>query len=311
MGMKLITVVTPCYNDDANVEEIYGQVKNVFDQLKQYDYEHIFMDNASQEGTLSKLKGIAAKDPKAKLIVSTRNFGEIRSSFYGLLQGKGDATILIGADLQDPPALIAEFIQKWEQGHKIVAGVKKQHKESFITSAFRSLYYGLMKKASEVQMIKNFAGFGLYDRAVVDILKKINDPYPDLRGLVCEVGFEKAIVEYVPLSGKGSRHKKNFYALYDLAMLGMTNQSKVPLRIATMVGFVVSAFSLVVALGYLVWKLIFWFTFEMGMAPLLIGIFFVGGVQLFFLGVIGEYVGSINTQVLKRPLVIEKERINF
>jgi glycosyltransferase involved in cell wall biosynthesis len=309
--MKLISVVTACFNEEENVKELYEQVKAVFNDLPQYEYEHIFIDNASKDRTVAILKEIAQTDHKIKIIVNTRNFGHIRSGFHVLIQAKGDAVIMIVADLQDPPILIKDFIRKWEEGYKIAIGIKTQSEESPLFFAIRKAYYNLVGRLSEIELIKNFTGFGLYDQKVIETLRSIKDPYPYLRGLICDIGFERAVIEYVQLSRKRGFTKNNFYTLYDMAMLGITNHSKVPLRLATMTGFAVAFFSLVVAFGYLLYKVIFWDSFTVGIAPLVIGLFFFGAVQLLFIGIIGEYIGSIHTQVLKRPLVIEKERINF
>jgi polyisoprenyl-phosphate glycosyltransferase len=309
--LKRISIVTACFNEEENVKYLYEQVKTVFDAIPQYEYEHIFIDNASKDQTVAILKEIALKDQRVKIIVNTRNFGHIRSPFHALMQAKGDAVISIVADLQDPPTMIGEFIKKWEEGYKIVIGVKMQSEESGIFFAIRKAYYNLIGRLSEIELIKNFTGFGLYDQKVIETLRSIEDPYPYFRGLICDIGFERAVIEYIQPSRKRGFTKNNFYTLYDIAMLGITNHSKVPLRLATMTGFVVALMSLLVALGYFVYKLIFWDNFQVGMAPLVIGLFFFTSVQLFFIGVIGEYVGAIHTQVLKRPLVVERERINF
>lgn len=309
--LKRISVVTACFNEEENIKEIYEQVKAVFIDLPQYEYEHLFIDNASKDRTVAILKEIAQKDRRVKIIVNTRNFGHIRSPFHGLMQAKGDAVISIVADLQDPPAMIRDFIKKWEDGYKIVIGVKTKSEESSFFFAIRKSYYNLVGSLSDVELIKNFTGFGLYDQQVIDTLRGIEDPYPYFRGLICDIGFERAVIEYQQPSRKKGFTKNNFYALYDMAMLGITNHSKVPLRLATMTGFAVALISLFVALGYFVYKLIFWNNFSVGTAPLVIGLFFFSSVQLFFIGIIGEYIGAIHTQVLKRPLVIEKERINF
>lgn len=309
--MKLISIITPCYNEEENVAEIYNQVKDIFARLKHYHYEHIFIDNASEDKTVSVLKQIAQKDSNVKIIVNTRNFGHIRSPFYALIQAKGDAAISLVADLQDPPEMIVDFIKKWEQGYKIVAGIKKKSREFPLMVAIRQLFYSIIGGLSEVRQIRNFTGFGLYDRRVIDILKMTSDPYPYVRGLLCDIGFEIAQIEYAQPQRKKGKTKNNFYSLYDMAMLGITNHSKVPLRLATMLGFLVSIASILIAIGYFIYKLIFWNSFSVGIAPLIIGFFFFAAVQLFFIGILGEYIGSIHTQVLKRPLVIEKERINF
>lgn len=257
------------------------------------------------------LKRIAAKDKNVKIIVNTRNFGHIRSPFYGLLQGSGDAVISLAADFQEPPSLIKDFITKWEEGYKVVIAVKTGTKESAAMFAIRRLYYFLIGRLSEVELIANATGFGLYDRTVIEELRKIDDPYPYFRGLIADLGYESARIEFVQPARKRGITKNNFYTLYDMAMLGITNHSKVPLRIATMIGFATSVVSLMVAVTYFVYKLIFWNSFSVGIAPLIIGIFFFSSVQLFFLGVVGEYIGAIYTQVLHRPLIVEKERINF
>ncbi len=308
---KFISVVTGCYNEEENVRELYCQVKEVFDQMDDYTYEHIFIDNASRDKTVSILKEISLTDPNVKVIVNTRNFGHIRSPYHALMQAKGDAVIAMAADLQDPPAMIVDFLRKWESGYKIVIGVKAKSEESALFFAIRSIYYRIIGNLADIELVKNFTGFGLYDRDIVDILKKIDDPYPYFRGLICDIGYERVEIEYTQNARKRGITKNNFYTLYDLAMLGITNHSKVPLRLATMTGFAVAILSLLVAVGYFIYKLIFWDSFSVGIAPLVIGLFFFASVQLFFIGIIGEYIGAIHTQILKRPLVIEKERINF
>jgi glycosyltransferase involved in cell wall biosynthesis len=308
---KKISLVTPCYNEEDNANAIYIAVKTIMDAKPEYDYEHIFIDNHSTDKTVAILKQIAATDKKVKVIVNARNFGHIRSPYYGLLQSSGDATIMIVSDLQDPPALINDFIAHWEQGHKIVIGVKNESEESFLMFAIRKSFYNLINRLSDTKLIKNYTGFGLYDKQIIDILRTIDDPYPYFRGLICDIGFEIIQIPYVQPQRFRGVTKNNFYTLYDIAMLGITNHSKVPLRLATMVGFVTSLLSLLVALVYFVYKLLYWNSFTLGSAPLIIGIFLFSAVQLMFIGIIGEYVGSIHTQVLKRPLVIEQERINF
>ncbi|NQT30050.1 MAG: glycosyltransferase family 2 protein [Candidatus Saganbacteria bacterium] len=308
--MKLISIVTPCYNEEANIEEIYQQVKQVLAN-QPYNYEHIFIDNASSDRSLEILKQIAKKDKNVKIIVNTRNFGHIRSPFYALLQAKGDAAISLSSDFQDPPAMIVDFIKKWEEGFKIVVGVKKQSHEFLLMFSVRKLFYRLIGGLSEIRLISGFTGFGLYDKSVIDILKETDDPYPYFRGLISDVGFNIAEIEYIQPKRKRGRTKNNFYTLYDMAMLGITNHSRVPLRLATMLGFGLSVICILIALGYFIYKLMFWERFSVGIAPLVIGFFFFASVQLFFIGILGEYIGSIHTQVLRRPLVIEKERINF
>jgi len=309
--MKLISIVTPCYNEADNVEELANRIRGVFSALPQYAYEHIFIDNASHDGTQENLRQLAAADEHIKVIFNNRNFGHIRSPYYGLLQAKGDAVICLASDLQDPPELITQFLQKWEEGTPVVVGQKTTSAESWTFFQLRKLYYRIVDKLADVELLENVTGFGLYDRKVIESFRRLNDPYPYVRGLISELGFPvEKIVYSQPLRKRGFT-KNNFYTLYDMAMLGITTHSKVPLRIATMMGFGMSFFSFVLGMIYLVYKLIHWDSFQLGIAPLIIGIFFIASVQLFFIGLVGEYIGFIHTQVLERPLVTEKERLNF
>ena len=308
---KLISVVSGCYNEEANIRECYERVKKVFAELGTYRYEHIFIDNASKDRTREILREIAKADPNVKVIFNARNFGHIRSGYHAMLQAKGDAVISLVSDLQDPPELIKVFLKKWEEGFRVVVAVKADSEESPIFFAIRKLYYELVTRLAEIDLTKNFTGFGLYDRRFVDIVAEIDDPYPYFRGLVSEIGFPLAKIPFhQPLRKRGIT-SNNFYSLYDMAMLGITNHSKVPLRLATMIGFLVSFLSLCVAFGYFIFKLLYWDSFQLGLAPLEIGLFFFASVQLFFLGILGEYIGAIHTQVQKRPHVVELERINF
>lgn len=309
--MNFISILTQCYNEEENVTSIYEEVKNIFNKLEKYTYEHIFIDNASTDNTVEILKQIVRKDRNVKLIVNARNFGHVKSGTYGLLQTNGDAVIPVVADLQDPPSLIPEFIKKWEEGYKIVIAIKKESEESFVIRSIRKLYYNIINRLADIDLVKNFTGYGLYDKEVIDIIRDIDDPYPYFRGLICDIGFERAEIPYSQPARKKGVTKNNFYTLYDLAMLGIISHSKIPLRLGTMIGFISSVTSMIVALVYFIYKLIFWKSFSLGIAPLVIGFFFFFSILLFFLGIIGEYLGSIHTQVLKRPLVIEKERINF
>ena len=309
--MKFISVVTNCYNEEQNVKDLYRSVKKIIQSIEGYSYEHIFIDNSSQDKTVNILREIAKSDKNVKVIINTRNFGQIRSANYAIMQASGDVVVHMVADFQDPPEMIRDFIDKWEEGYKVVIGVKKKNEDSFIISLIRSFYYYLVNRLSDTELIKHFTGFGLYDKEVIDIIRGLDDPYPYFRGLISELGFETAKIKYNQPPRKKGHSKHNFYSLYDMAILGITSHSKVPLRLATFSGFIISFFSLLVGLGYFIYKLIFWNRFDVGIAPLVIGIFFFAAVQLFFIGIIGEYIGSIHTQVLKRPLVIEKERINF
>ncbi len=307
----MISIITPCYNEEDNVQKLYEAVKAEFDRLIQYDYEHIFIDNNSQDRTVEIIKALALNDPKVKLIVNSRNFGHIRSPYHGLLQGTGDAVMLVVADLQDPPELLPQFIENWEQGHEIVIGIKAQSLETPLMFLIRKTYYNLINRLSEIELAKNYTGFGLYDKKIINILKELNDPYPYFRGIILELGFNVARINYVQPARKRGITKNNFYTLYDIAMLGICNHSKIPLRFATFLGFFFSVISFLVALGYVIAKLFYWEQFALGIAPIVIGIFFISSIQLFLLGIVGEYIGWIFTRVSNRKLVHEKERVNF
>ena len=310
--MPLLTILTPCFNEEGNVRQVHQQVGSVMETLPGYQYEHLFIDNASTDKTLDILRELAAADKRVKVIVNTRNFGQIRSPFHALLEARGDAVMTCVADLQDPPELIPQFVQKWQEGFKVVIGVKRGTHDSWLLARMRRFYYWLVARlSSEVELVPHFTGFGLYDREVIEQARTTEEQYPYFRGLVSDFGYERAVIEYRQPPRVAGRTKNSFFSLYDVAMLGITNHSKVPLRLATMAGFAISVLSLIVAIGYLVAKLMFWDQLQLGLAPLLIGIYFFGAVQLFFIGVLGEYIGSIHTQVHKRPLVVEKERINF
>ena len=310
--MNLISILTPSFNEEDNVRDLHQQVRDVMATVAdRYDYEHVFIDNDSKDATVAILKDIAAEDKRVKVIVNTRNFGHIRSPYYAMLQTSGECVISIVADLQDPPEMIRDFLAKWEEGYKIVIGVKRKSAESPLFWLVRKAYYNVIGRLSDIELVKNFTGFGLYDRVVVEKLREIDDPYPYFRGMICDLGYERAEIPYDQPVRKRGLTKNNFYTLWDIAMLGITNHSKVPLRLATFAGFGLAGLSLLVAVGYLVYKLIYWNNFQVGMAPLVIGIYFFASVQLIFIGILGEYIGAIHTQVLKRPLVVEKERINF
>jgi len=308
--MKRISIVTPCYNEEGNIEELHRRIAAVMSALP-YDYEHLCIDNHSIDGTVAKLRALAATDPRLKVIVNARNFGHIRSPYHGLLQASGDAVVIIASDLQDPPELIPELVAKWEAGFKTVLLVKPESEESRLMFAIRRIYYGIIAKISDVPLVPNATGAGLFDRAVVDILRGLREPYPYLRGLVCEIGFPIATVPFLQPRRRRGISKNNFYTLYDIAMLGVTSHSKVPLRLMTMFGFLFSLLSFMVAMGFFVAKLLFWDYFQLGLAPLLIGLFFFMAVQMFFIGLLGEYIGAVLTQVRNVPHVIEAERINF
>jgi glycosyltransferase involved in cell wall biosynthesis len=307
---KRISIVTPMFNEEENVVALCDRVAAVMKDLP-FDYEHICIDNCSRDRTASLLRERAARDPRLKVIINTRNFGHIRSPYHALLQASGDAAVVLAGDLQDPPELIPELIRKWEDGYKAVMTVKPESTESSGMSFIRKLYYRIISLISDVPLVDNATGAGLYDRAVLDALRSIKDPYPYARGLISEIGFPVATVPFVKPRRAGGVTSQNFYTLYDLAMLGITKHSKVPLRLMTMLGFSLSCLSLLVAFGYLFAKLLFWDSFELGLAPVLVGMFFFGAMQMFFLGLLGEYIGSIHTHVRNLPLVVEAERINF
>lgn len=307
----MITILTPCYNEQDNVRLLHQRIAGVMAGMTGDPYVHLFIDNASNDGTSKELRRLATEDPQVKVILNQRNFGHVRSPYHGLLQAPGDAVIVMAADLQDPPELIPEFIKQWREGSLVVMGQKVNSEESWLFFTIRRVYYKLVKRLADVDLIENATGFGLYDRKVIEALRALDDPYPYVRGLVCELGFSVARVPYEQPKRTRGITKNNFYTLYDVAMLGITSHSKVPLRLATMLGFVASAVSFVVGLAYLVYKLVFWERFALGMAPVVIGLFFFASVQLFFIGILGEYLGSIHTKVTKRPLVVEKERINW
>ena len=309
--MSRISVVAPCFNEEDNVDELHRRVSAVFDGFPQHQLELLFIDNASSDGTSERLRVLAAGDPRVKVILNARNFGHIRSPMHGVLQAGGDAVIPMASDLQDPPEMLKAFIEGWERGYRKVVAVKPVSRDNAVAFALRKLYYSSLDRISEIPLIQNFTGFGLYDRTVIDYIRQLDDPYPYFRGLVSEVGFDTLIVEFEQPRRVRGVTKNNFYTLYDIAMLGITNHSKLPLRIATIGGFAMSALSLFTAFVYFVYKLVRWNEFAVGQAPLVIGLFFLFGVQMFFIGLLGEYVLAIHRHVLHRPLVVEKERINF
>jgi glycosyltransferase involved in cell wall biosynthesis len=310
--MKTITLFSGTFNEVDNVEELLRRVWAAVEPFAdKYRFEYLIIDNDSQDGTQELLRKLAATDSRLKLIFNRRNFGHIRSGYYGLLQARGDAVVVLVSDLQDPPELIPRFIAEWEAGYKLVLAVKNESEESRLLFWLRKLYYDLIAKLSNVTLLKNATGFGLYDQEVVQLFRELDDPYPYVRGILSDFGFPVAQIPFVQPARKRGITKNNFYSLYDNAMLGITSFSKVPLRLATMIGFGMSLLSLFVAIGYLAYKLLFWNNFPVGQAPIIIGLFLFSSVQLFFIGIVGEYIGAIHTQVLRRPMVIEKERINF
>jgi len=308
--MKKISIVTPTFNEEENIKRLCSEIKVEAESLN-YDYEHIIIDNSSSDKTIDILREIASKDKNVKIIINSRNYGHIKSPFYGVMQATGDACILMVSDFQEPIYLISKYIKKWENGAKIVLGQKNISEENNFIFSLRKLFYTLLNKISETELSINTTGTGLFDKEVIDRLKKINDPYPYFRGLISEVGFDIETIKFDQPLRKLGKTKNNFFTLYDLAMLGVVKHSRMPLRIMTLLGFISSFGCLFVATIYLILKLIFWNSFELGSAPTIIGIFTISSIQIMLLGLLGEYIGVILMHQRNMPLVIEKERINF
>ena len=310
--MKRISVLIPCYNEKENVGPISQAVTGILErELPQYDYELVFIDNDSTDGTRDIIRGLCRENPRIKAIFNARNFGQFNSPYYGMLQVTGDCVIEMVADFQDPVELIPQYVHEWEKGYKIVIGIKTSSQENRIMYWLRSCYYRTIKKLSDVEQIEHFTGSGLYDREFIEILRRLDDPTPFLRGIVAELGYKRKEIPYEQPRRRAGKTHNNFYKLYDAAMLSVTSYTKAGLRLATIFGSLCAGLSLAVALVYLVMKLIWWDRFPAGMAPMLIGMLFLGSIQLFFIGLLGEYIMSINQRVMKRPLVIEEERINM
>lgn len=310
--MKKVSVLISCYNEEENVVPISEAVVNVFQkELAAYDYELIFIDNDSQDNTRVLLRDICSKNPHIKAIFNAKNFGQFNSPYYGMLQTTGDCTIAMVCDFQDPIELIPQYVKEWENGYKIVIGIKTSSKENPIMYRLRSLYYKFVKKFSNVEQIEHFTGSGLYDKEFIDVLRELNDPIPFMRGIVAELGFRRKEIPYEQPKRRAGKTNNNFYTLYDAAMLSITSYTKIGLRLCTFLGILTGIISFLMGVIYFILKLVYWDRFQAGMAPILIGIFLLGAVQLFFIGMIGEYILSINQRVMKRPLVIEEERINF
>lgn len=307
----LVSLSIPCYNEAENVDELYSRICATIANIKNYNFELIFIDNASEDETVQKLSLLAKKDPRVKIIVNTRNFGHIRSPYWGLMQTKGIVTITLASDLQDPPELIPRFIEEWEKGWKVVLAVKPRSKTNFLVHKLRRLYYRILDGIANVDLVKDATGFGLYDQIVLDEVRKIADPYPYFRGLICELGFPIKTIPFTQPRRVRGISKNNFYTLFDMAMLGIVSHSLVPIRLASICGFVIGFLSFLVAIFYTILKLLYWDSFPMGMAPIVIGIFFLFSLLFIFIGLLGEYIGSIHSYVRNRPIVVEKDRINF
>lgn len=312
MDKKLISVVVPTYNEQENVVPLTDTLVKIFaEELPEYNYEIIFIDNHSKDNTKTLIRQICSENPNVKAIFNARNFGQMRSPVYGFKQAYGDCVVRLNADFQDPPSLIPTFVREWEKGHKIVIGIKEKTEEGFFMAFVRRQYYKFLRKITDIGHIENFTGFGLFDKAFVDVVRNIHDPMPYFRGMVAEFGFEYKTILYQRPNRRAGKSKNHFYTLYDVAMIGITSYSKVMLRLASFLGFIIGGLSFLVALVYFIMKLVHWDWFRSGIAPLVIGVFFLGGVQLFFIGLLGEYVLAINSRVLDRPLVVEEERLNF
>lgn len=310
--MKKISILIPCYNEEENVVPIANAIaEEMVKNLADYDYEIIFIDNDSNDNTRPLLREVCKRNPKVKAIFNAKNFGQFNSPYYGMLQTTGDCTILMCCDFQDPIEMIPQIVAEWEKGAKIVSCVKTASKENSIMRFLRSCYYKMIKKMSSVEQIEHFTGFGLYDRSFVEVLRNLKDPTPFLRGIVAELGFKRVSIEYTQAKRRAGKTHNNFFTLFDAAMLSFTSYTKVGLHLVTFAGMILSALSILAALVYLVLKLLYWDRFSAGFAPMIIGLFFLNAIELLFIGFVGEYVMSINTRVMNRPLVIEEERINF
>ena len=311
-GKKLISIVLPCYNEEGNVEKISEAVINLFkNELINYDYEIVFIDNDSKDRTRELIRNICKKDKKVKAIFNVKNFGQFNSPYYGLLNTSGDAVVSMASDFQDPVELIPQFVKAWEEGYKIAIGVRKTSTDNFILRTLKKIYYNMIKKFSNVDQIKMFTGFGLYDKDFIEVLRKLDDPTPFFRGIVAELGYKRKEIPFEQGKRERGKSSNNFYSLYDAAMLSFTSYTKIGLRLATFGGAIAFTISLIIAIIYLVMKLIWWDRFQAGMIPMLLGMLFLGSVQILFIGIIGEYVLAINQRTMKRPLVVEEERINF
>lgn len=311
MNKKLISIITPTYNETENIDLLLQKIIEVITPLDHYDFEILVIDNCSTDGTQQKIRAQTSKDPRIKAIFNIRNFGHIRSPYYGILQTSGVATIYLASDFQDPPDLIPQFIQEWEKGWMLVMAVKPISKSNSMMHFIRKIYYQVIDKISDVPIIRDCTGFGLYDEKVIVTLRNINDPYPFLRGLICELGYPIKTISFEQPRRLAGITKNNFYSLFDIAMLGLISHSKIPIRVAALSGIILGFGSVGVAIYFLVMKFLLWDAFPLGIAPALIGLFFLFGVLLFFIGILGEYIGSIHTYMQNRPIVVEKERINF
>lgn len=311
-SQKKISIMIPCYNEEENARPIYEAVRDeLLRSCPNYDYEILFIDNKSQDRTREIIREICKEDPRVKAIFNAKNFGQFNSPYYGILQTSGDCTITMCADFQDPVDLIPRFVEEWEKGYKIVIGRKTESKENPFVYFLRGCYYKLIKKMSSCEQIEQFTGFGLYDSSFVQTMRDLKDPTPFIRGIVAELGPERKEIEYTQPQRRAGKTHNNWYSLYDAAMLSFTSYTKVGLRLATFIGFISAGISFLIGLIYLIAKICFWNSFTMGYAPMMIAIFFMGGIQLGFLGFMGEYIMAMNTRIMNRPLVVEEERLNF
>lgn len=311
MNKKVITIVSPTYNEEENILLFFNQVNEVTKSISNYKFNFLFIDNASTDKTVNILRDLAKEDKKIKVILNNRNFGHIRSPYWGVLQSWGDATIYLASDLQDPPELIPEFIEAWESGYKVAFGVKPESEDNFFIHKLRKIYYIFLDKISDVHIVKNATGFGIYDHEVLDHVRNIKDPYPFFRGIIADLGYEIKQIPFVQKKRARGQSKNNIFTLFDIGMLGVISHSKTPIRIASFIGFFFGAASTLVAIIFFILKLVYWDKFPLGISPIIIGMFFMFGLIFIFLGLLGEYIGSIHNYLQRRPIVVEKERINF
>ena len=310
--MKKISIVLPTYNEEDNVIPLSNEIVNIFkNELNNYDYEIIFTDNNSTDSTREKIISLCKENKNIKAIFNAKNFGQFRSPYNAMINANGDCVVLMVCDFQDPPKMIVDFVREWENGYKIVIGIKNKSKENPIMRFIRTIYYKLMKYISEIEHIEHFTGFGLYDKNFIKVISTLDDPDPYIRGIIAELGYKIKKINYEQQKRKFGKSKNNFFTLYNIAMISITNYSKIVLRLATMIGFLFAGLSFMFGLIYLIYKIIYWDSFNIGVAPIILGVFFLGSIQLFFIGLIGEYILNINARVMKRPLVIEEKRINF
>lgn len=309
---KYLSILIPCYNENENIRPMYLAIQEeMLKSLPEYQYELIFVDNKSTDGTREQLRTICAGDKRVKAIFNNRNYGQFNSPYHAMLQISGACVITLCCDFQDPVEMLPQFVREWENGYQVVCGIKTSSQEGFVMRFLRTKYYRFLNKTSEIEQIEHFTGFGLYDRSFIDIMRELDDPIPFLRGIVAEFASNRKEIPYEQARRRSGKTHNDFFSLYDAAMLSFTSYTKIGLRIATFVGFIFSGLSILAAIAYLVMKLIWWDRFPAGNIPILLAVLVFGSIQVFFIGLVGEYILNINKRVIHRPLVIEEERINF